>query len=175
MPRGLVLMLLSIIFPPVTMAKPLRISDNKFFTISVDCNGQKECAYNNQEEIPVVVRLDNISSNGFYIPWVYIKKTGPSVKLMDQYSRKNIILKQRLVSWDLKEKMLYIPAGSYVSFSWDLLHRDIAPFVKNGTIHVNAIFKIRTKIYDAKNSDGGEFISTSKLLITNNNLTLNKH
>lgn len=126
----LALSFIAIVFSPISMAASLKSSDNKFFTINVKCNTQKECAYNNQDEIPVVVELSNISSNGFYIPWEYVKKTGPSIELVDPYSRKSIILKQNLVSWGLKRKMLYIPAGSYVSFSWDLLHRDIAPFVK---------------------------------------------
>jgi len=63
------------------------MTNNNFFTISVSCNDQKECVYNNQSAVPVVVNFRNIYCRGFYIPLEYIKKTGPGIKLTDRENK----------------------------------------------------------------------------------------
>src|SRR5690606_32757493 len=134
---------------------------------------QKECTYNNQREIPVVVSFRNIYSKGFYIPLEYIKKTGPSVKLTDRDNKKSMPLKPNLVSWDLKKRMVYIPEGKNVEFIWTLLDRDISTFINDGVVTVDDDFKIRTKIYDIEKDEIGEFISLSKIIIKGNDLDEN--
>ncbi|MCK7228019.1 hypothetical protein L8P27_09215 [Enterobacter asburiae] len=150
------------------------MKDNNFFTISVRCSGQKECTYNNQSEIPVIVSFQNIYSKGYYIPLEYIKKTGPGIKLTDRGNKKSMPLKPNLVSWELKKKMTYIPEGGNVEFTWTLLDRDISPFINDGGVNVDADFKIRTKIYDVNESEIGYFISLSKLVIKGSNLNEDK-
>lgn len=171
---SLILSLLTPLYTSISIAESPKMTDNEFFTISVSCSGQKECAYNNQSEIPVIVSLRNIYSKGFYIPLEYIKKTGPSVKLTDRDNKKSMPLKPNLVSWDLKKRMVCIPEGKNVEFTWTLLDRDILPFINDGAVNVDADFKIRTKIYDVEKNEIGEFISLSKIIIKGSDLNENK-
>lgn len=171
---SLILSLLTALYSSISMAESPKMTDNNIFTISVSCNGQKVCTYNNESEIPVVVSFQNIDSKGFYIPLEYIKKTGPSVKLTDRDNKKSMPLKPNLASWDLKKKLVFIPEGKSVDFTWTLLDRDIAPFIKDGAVNIDAYFKIRTKTYDSESNEIGEFISSSKIIITGSDLDENK-
>lgn len=170
----LILSLLTPLYTSISLAENSKMTDNNFFTISVSCSGQKECTYNNQSEIPVIVSFQNIYSKGYYIPLEYIKKTGPGIKLTDRGNKKSMPLKPNLVSWDLKKKMTYIPEGGNIEFTWTLLDRDISPFINDGSLNVDADFKIRTKIYDDKEKEIGDFISLSKLVIKGSNLNEDK-
>lgn len=171
---SIILSLLTSLYTSIALAEAPKIKDNNFFTISVSCSGQKECTYNNQSEIPVIVSFQNIYSKGYYIPLEYIKKTGPSIKLTDRGNKKNMPLKPNLASWDLKEKMTYIPEGGNIEFTWALLGRDISPFINDESLNVNADFQIRTKIYDDEEKEIGDFISLSKLVIKGSNLNEDK-
>lgn len=73
---SLILSLLTLLYTSISVAESPKMTNNDFFTISVSCSGQKECTYNNQSEISVVVSFLNIYSKGFYIPLEYIKKQG---------------------------------------------------------------------------------------------------
>jgi hypothetical protein len=66
-----------------------------------------------------------------------------------------------------KEKMTYIPEVN-IEFTWTLLDRDISQFINDGNLNVDADFKIRTKIYDDKESEIGDFISLSRLVLKSN-------
>lgn len=171
---SLILSLLASLYASISLAEAPKMKDNNFFTISVSCSGQKECTYNNQSEIPVIVIFQNIYSKGYYIPMEYIKKTGPSIKLTDHGNKKSMPLKTNLVSWDLKKEMTYIPEGRNIEFTWTLLDRDISPFINDGSLNVDADFKIRAKIYDDKKNEIGDFISLSKLVIKGSNLNEDK-
>lgn len=171
---SIILSLLTSLYTSISLAEAPKMKDNNFFTISVSCSGQKECIYKNQSEIPVIVSIQNIYSKGYYIPLEYIKKTGPSIKLTDRGNKSSMPLKPNLVSWDLKKKMTYIPEGGYIEFTWTLLDRDISSFINDGKLNVYADFKIRTKIYDDKEMEIGDFISLSKLFIKGSNLNEDK-
>ncbi|EIX9110111.1 MULTISPECIES: hypothetical protein [Klebsiella] len=174
MQYSLLLSLCTLLYTAISIAERPKIAENDFFTISVSCNGQRECIYNGQSEIPVVVSLRNIYSKGFYISLGYIKKTEPSVKLTDRDNKKIMLLKPNLVSWDLKKRIVYIPERKNVEFTWALLDRDISPFINDGAINVDADFKIRTKIYDIEENEMGEFISLSKIIIKGSDFNENK-
>ncbi|BCT19962.1 hypothetical protein OI909_14060 [Enterobacter asburiae] len=171
---SMILSLLTSLYTSISLAEAPKMKDNIFFTINVSCSGQKECTYNNQSEIPVTVRFQNLYSKGYYIPLEYIKKTGPSIKLTDRGNKKSMPLKPNLVSWGLKKKMTYIPEGGNIEFTWTLLDRDISQFINDGNLNVDADFKIRTKIYDDKDSEIGDFISMSRLVLKGSNLNEDK-
>ena len=54
------------------------------------------------------------------------------------------------------------------------MDRDIAPFINDGDVNVDADFKIRTKIYDIEENEMGEFISLSRIIIKGSDLNENK-
>lgn len=170
----LIFTLLTILYSINSLAEGLKMGDNNFFTISVSCNDQKECLYKNQNEIPIVVNLKNIGPEGFYLPLEYIKKSGPSVKLVDRSTQRNMPLKPNLASWDLKKNLFYIPRESNVSFTWTILDSELAPFIKDGAINIDAEFKVRTKIYNVEKNEIGDFISSSNLVIKGDDLDENK-
>jgi len=85
-------------------SKGIKMIENNYFIISADCESHRECAYNNEREISIVVTIKNISSKGFYLPLTFIEKTGPGVELTDLHTKKNMPLRPNLVSWDLKKR-----------------------------------------------------------------------
>ncbi|WP_086873464.1 hypothetical protein [Kosakonia pseudosacchari] len=149
--------------------------ENDYFTITANCERREECIYNNEREIPVVVTIKNISSKGFYIPLKFIEKTGPGVELVDHRTKKSMPLRPNIANWDLKKEMTYIPVNGSVSFKWAILDAEISSFIVDGSVDVVAVFSVLTNVYDSERTDVGEFISSTRLIITGKDLDEDKH
>ena len=175
MRHNIVLVFFICIFSPALYSKGFKMIENNYFIISTNCERQEECVYNNEREIPVVVTIKNISSKGFYIPLKFIEKTGPGVELIDRRTKKSMPLRPNIADWDLKKEMTYIPVNGSVSFKWAILDAEISSFIVAGSVDVVAVFSVLTNVYDSERTNVGEFISSTKLIITGENLDEDKH
>ncbi len=156
-------------------SKGIKMIENNYFIISAACESHRECIYNNEREISIVITIKNISSKGFYLPLTFIEKTGPGVELIDLHTKKNMPLRPNLVSWDLKKEMTYISANGSVSFKWVILDVEISSFIVDGSLDISADFSVLTNVYDSERNDKGEFISSTNLIITGRNLDEDEH
>lgn len=175
MRHNIVLLFFISIYSPTSHSKGFKMIENDYFTISTNCERHEECIYNNEREIPVIVTIQNISSKGFYIPLKFIEKTGPGVELIDHHTKKSMPLRPNIASWDLKREMTYIPVNGSVSFKWAILDAEISSFIVDGSVDVAAVFSVLTNVYDSERTDVGEFMSSTKLIITGKNLDEDKH
>lgn len=83
-------------------------------------------------------------------------------------------LRPNIADWDLKKEMTYIPVNGTISVEWDILKPEISQFIIDGSFDVTAVFSVVTNVYDSEKNDVGEFISSSKIIITGNDLDENK-
>ncbi|WP_218066215.1 hypothetical protein [Escherichia coli] len=130
------------------------------FAIWVECDNSKtsECLYTKKNNLLIDINFRNDSGRDIYVPFEYLRKTGPAIKLMNFYGSDGFYLRPNLTSKELLSHLTVIHSGESVMFDWVILSSEIESFRKdNEKIKISAKLSVITNIYTKESDVGNKF------------------
>ena len=96
-------------------------------TVKAACRDADPCAWRG-DDLFLAIRLVNTRADPVAIPLAYLKKTGPSIRLVDARSGADTQLRTNLADPDLRRSLTVVPSGEAVVFDWVVHESELLQF-----------------------------------------------
>lgn len=99
-------------------------------TVLIECKDNPSCFFEG-EDLSIVIFLRNDSERDVEIPFSYVQKAGPVIKLIDNKENRSAFLKRNLVDPKLRKNLVKLAPGKSISFDWILMKAELQQFYNN--------------------------------------------
>jgi hypothetical protein len=107
-----------------------RIMNINPLTILIECKNNPSCFFSG-ENMPIVIFLKNDGANDVELPFAFIQKAGPAIKLTDNKEKRSAFLKRNLVDPQLRKNLMKLAPGKSISIDWVLMNTELQQFGNN--------------------------------------------
>lgn len=96
--------------------------------ISASCPGNTECLYDEGEDMPLEIRIENISGQAIPFPLAYVRRSGIFIEVVDRETQDDIPLRRPIPKTDLLDDLTEFAPGETVKVDWTLTPFDLEQF-----------------------------------------------
>ncbi|ENA2701210.1 hypothetical protein ABF088_001536 [Salmonella enterica] len=131
------------------------------FSVWIECDTShaNKCFYTKSNDVWIKIFIQNNNINDISIPFEYLKKTGPSIKLTSVNKDDGFYLRQNLTDRELLNHLTVIHPREKVMFEWVIFSREIENLRENNkNIKLNIELSVITKVYMKNLNIGDDFI-----------------
>jgi len=98
--------------------------------VLIECKDSPSCFFDG-ENVSIVISLRNDGESDVEIPFLYMQKAGPVIKLTDNKEGRSAFLKRNLVDPKLRNNLTRLAPGKSISFDWVLMSTELQQFGNN--------------------------------------------
>ncbi len=137
------------------------MNDKPLLIIKANCRQNTSCIFKGEDMfIDIVITNDSKTAIGF--PLDFLRKTGPTIRLVDNKTKKETYLKTNPADWGLRTKMTNIQPSKSVEVEWVIFASEIKRFGEdNMDLTAEISFQTEVKV----KSDVVPFLCSDKLHI----------
>lgn len=112
--------------------------------ISASCPDNPECFYDEGEDMPLDIRIENISGQAIPFPLAYVRRSGIFIEVVDRKTQDDIPLRRPVPRTDLLKELTVFAPGEALTVDWTLTPFDLEQF--GSTVNLDAVIEVMAEV-----------------------------